>query len=446
MFLWGREYGDGRLSLVLCKSSDLKEAVLKYLSQYGKLLLGLVDEESPELSSHGCFKNLRCLLDEAPCASRPASTVVDDDDKSIKPWERRLLGAAFGQDGHNSSEDCDYQDGQSIHSTSTSDADVGDALQNAIDCLMDLLPSIDQSCAHLQLSWDTRAKKVSPAASPLVRGLAVLPDGRDEIVDPELNASQNSYYSEVANGSDNKNKSRLGSEGLRTTDIAQGAKPECADRARDSSNTGKVETLDYASKPKPTDLEHDQGWSVKQSTLLFHMIALNLSWATISRRVHKTKGECREHYRHDKILWSVKILKISKNPSTEDLEHALRRTQGEFEALHDCVGVFSCFVAYRFMGGNRDLHALLEAAFFPRAKYLKFLRSSEDCIVTSTAVVDMRLGRALWSERCWKRSCSEIQQRDRNPTEKQQILEDNTVNINILISNSEPSVLGGYEE
>ena len=192
LFLWGREFRDGRLSFTLGNAAELRDSVLKFLKQTARLTLDAVTEAD----SLKHLQNLRALLDQP--SDRPSAHLEDatvavnaTDELSGRAETDPLIRA----DERDAAEECTSEDGQSIYSASTCEADVCDLLQTEVDCLMDLLPSIEQIYAHLQLTWENPARRrhnefsVSAEALPFVKYVADKFVGAEDILVQRLGES-----------------------------------------------------------------------------------------------------------------------------------------------------------------------------------------------------------------------------------------------------------------
>ncbi|MCJ1327768.1 hypothetical protein MMC10_004443 [Thelotrema lepadinum] len=177
LFLWGREYRDGRLSFVLCNAKELRDAVLDCLDKIGLSLLSLIEQSS---DSEGLkhVQHLRSLLEQSSYDSRISSANLGDHVASHEIRQRSLNKLITEDNPHQSPDDCPSDDGASVYSAATDDAGICDIIDGEIDCLMELLPSIEQSYAYLQLSWDHpgtskgRVFSVSTEALPFIQRVA----------------------------------------------------------------------------------------------------------------------------------------------------------------------------------------------------------------------------------------------------------------------------------
>ena len=194
LFLWGREFRNGRLSLILCNAIELRATVLRCLEQIGDLTLALIEQDTePDIPDR--FQHLRTLLKQPSCDLDPDSGERRSEQDSPELAGRNQSVSAIEEAQQQSSDGDFSDDGCSIRSISTYDNDNYDLLETEVDCLMELLPSLEQSYAHLQLSWENPGKlkkkifSVSEAALSFVQNVADRFDGADTTLVQRLGES-----------------------------------------------------------------------------------------------------------------------------------------------------------------------------------------------------------------------------------------------------------------
>ena len=199
LFLWGSDFRDGRLSYILSHAVELRDLVLRFLKQAGELVLRIVFPDAATYDQDR-FEHLRLLLEqikEVPETLTEKLDYKEDYHQLDGPRTPIPHGEENGQAEIEPAGECSYDDDdhRSTCSVGTSDEDVYDSLQNEIDCLMDLLPSLEQTYAHLQLTWEYPARRqaktfsVSPEALPFVQYIADKFDGADNVLIQRLGES-----------------------------------------------------------------------------------------------------------------------------------------------------------------------------------------------------------------------------------------------------------------
>ncbi|MCJ1285845.1 hypothetical protein MMC26_005187 [Xylographa opegraphella] len=214
--LWGRDFQDGRLARVLAQSDDLRNTVIELLGQIGKGVLDLANLDDCDKNFAELVRGLRNLISRARiiiAASDPSDSDADVDlvsalhfgtkrrDLARENRSPRRKSLSRGVEGK---EDLQYSfeqlesdiepetrsrpstvrgDQSPMYTPETSEdedesSDSGTLLECSIDCLMDLIPTMEQSLAHIQsrgIQTKTSSRvpfSVSELALPWVRNVS----------------------------------------------------------------------------------------------------------------------------------------------------------------------------------------------------------------------------------------------------------------------------------
>ena len=175
LFLWGREYREEGLSFVLCNTSELRNTVLDGLKQIGSSLLSLIEQNS-DFENPDHFQGLQSLVEQAS-HNLEFSLIYPGENMGSHEVHTRSLDSPVIEDLQQFPEGSFSDDGQPV-CTSTGNNDNCGIIDGEVDCLMELLPSIEQSYAHLQLFQErpgaskSRAFSGSTEALPFVQHVA----------------------------------------------------------------------------------------------------------------------------------------------------------------------------------------------------------------------------------------------------------------------------------
>ncbi|MCJ1393645.1 hypothetical protein MMC18_006520 [Xylographa bjoerkii] len=186
LHLWGRDFQGGKLACILAQSDDLRDTVIDLLGQIGRVVLDLADVDGCDNEFAEQVRSLKTLIDRSRLiitASDSSNSESDDDSISELRTKRgnrpRENGSArqkyqFGsveerKDSGPGLEQLEKDlepntrgrpptsriDGPCIYTPESSEdedegSDYGTLLECHIDCLMDLIPTMEQSLAHLQ--------------------------------------------------------------------------------------------------------------------------------------------------------------------------------------------------------------------------------------------------------------------------------------------------------
>ncbi|MCJ1379558.1 hypothetical protein MMC17_002659 [Xylographa soralifera] len=195
LHLWGRDFQDGKLACVLAQSDDLRNNVIELLGQVGKVILDLVDLDGCDNEFAELVWGLKTLIARSRIiitASNSSNSDSDDDFVSERRFgtkrgdklgetsnarQKSNSGSVEGKGDlkprlepraiEQSDKDLEsktrrrpstlQRDRPRIYTPESSEdededagSDYGTLLECSIDCLMDLIPTMEQSLAHLQ--------------------------------------------------------------------------------------------------------------------------------------------------------------------------------------------------------------------------------------------------------------------------------------------------------
>ncbi|MCJ1439356.1 hypothetical protein MMC27_008748 [Xylographa pallens] len=188
LHLWGRDFQDGKLACVLAQSDDLRNTVIELLGQVGKVILNLANLNGCNNEFAELVRGLKTLIVRSKIIIRvfDLSDSDSDDDFVSEPrfgtrqgdgseedssaCEKSLFGSAAGKGDLQSrlgqlGKDLEPEthkrpstlrsDQPRIYTAESSEdedegSDYGTLLECSIDCLMDLIPTMEQSLTHLQ--------------------------------------------------------------------------------------------------------------------------------------------------------------------------------------------------------------------------------------------------------------------------------------------------------
>ncbi|MCJ1479097.1 hypothetical protein MMC13_007781 [Lambiella insularis] len=210
LHLWGRDFRDGKLACVLAQSDDLRESIICLLAKIGKIVLELaitrLDHHGESLAEQ--VRDLRGLLArsrlivtdsdasgsesgdeehelycavEAKKGKEHLNLRTREDRSYVRDLEKRLADVGRELEQYKSQislSQAEYQESDEISETSDDEpSDYGELLECYLECLMELVPTIEQTLAHAEFGGFHKAAKRKPfvvteLARPFVQNVA----------------------------------------------------------------------------------------------------------------------------------------------------------------------------------------------------------------------------------------------------------------------------------